>query len=111
MNKVQKYQKTKKGLCSKIYQNQKLNCRRRGRPSPTYTMIELREWMFSQKKFHVLFDNWKRLDFQKAYSPSVDRIDDKISYTMANIQLMTWEENNQKGYNSRRGRKLDDYRV
>ncbi len=105
MNRQQKYQKSKKGLCSKIYQNQRLNCRRRGKANPTYTMQELREWMFSQKKFHILFDNWKRLDYQKDYSPSVDRIEDDISYTMANIQLMTWAENNKKGYDSRRGKK------
>ncbi len=100
------YRKTKNGLVSVIYGNQKLSSIRRGHALPTYSNIELREWLLSQKKFHVLYDNWKRLDYQKMYSPSVDRKDDNIGYTLSNVQLMTWGENKAKGHRDMRSGKL-----
>ena len=90
------YLRTKDGLVSKIYGAQILSSKRRGHNAPTYTKKELKHWLFSQKKFHVLYDNYQRLDYQKDYLPSVDRKDDYIGYTMDNIQLMTWKENNEK---------------
>ncbi len=93
----QDYFHSKKGVTAIIYGGQKLSSKMRGHNPPTYSSKEIREWLFSQKKFHVLYDNWKRLDYQKRYKPSVDRIDDSLGYTMANIQLMTWGENEAKG--------------
>ncbi len=95
------YRRTKKGLIFTIYYNQCLNSIERGHPLPTYSKQELKDWLFSQKKFHILYDNWKRLDFQKMYSPSVDRKDDYIGYTINNIQITTWEANDQKGKSDR----------
>lgn len=92
-----KYNRSKKGLVSKIYGSQKQHSKSRHQNLPTYSKEELKEWLYSQPLFHVLYDNWKRLDFQKMYVPSVDRINSKISYTIANIQLMTWKENYEKG--------------
>ncbi|RLA59329.1 MAG: hypothetical protein DRQ78_10755 [Epsilonproteobacteria bacterium] len=92
------YAKSKKGITSTIYRTQKRNSKQRGHLFPTYTKEELREWLFAQPKFHILYDNWKRLDYQKEYKPSVDRKDDYIGYTMANIQLMTFRENCEKSY-------------
>jgi hypothetical protein len=34
--------------------------------------------------------------------PSVDRIDDYVGYTLTNIQLMTWQENNTKSHSDRK---------
>jgi len=99
------YRRSKTGLIAQIYGSQQSRSKRKGREYPTYTGMELREWLFSQKKFHLLYDNWKRLDYQKDYVPSVDRIDDNVWYTMSNIQLMTWRENNDKGYMDRKSRK------
>ena len=96
------YTRSKKGLTSIIYGNQKSNAKKRGHSIPTYSAKELREWLFSQPEFHRLYDNWKRLDYQIEYVPSVDRKDDYISYTMDNIQLMTFKENCDKSYSDRR---------
>ena len=100
------YHRTKTGLVAGIYANQKYRSRHRGHIMPTYTKQELQEWLYSQKKFHVLYDNWKRLDFQKMYAPSVDRIDNSIGYTLSNIQLMTWKENKDKSHKDRISGKL-----
>ena len=40
------------------------------------------------------------------YVPSVDRIDDNIGYTISNIQLMTWGENDKKAHDDMRDGKL-----
>lgn len=87
---------TKEGLISKIYQTQKKSSVKRGHAKPSYSLEELSDWCMSQDIFHVLYNNWKRLDFQKWYRPSVDRKNDYIGYTMSNIQLMTWKENSDK---------------
>lgn len=93
---MSRYTKTKESLIDKIYSHQKSSSKKRGHQLPTYTKQELKEWLFAQPKFHLLYDNWKRLDFQKDYVPSIDRKDDNVGYTMANIQLMTWKENRLK---------------
>ncbi len=95
------YYHTKSGLISRIYGNQRSSSRARGHELPTYSKEELKEWMYSQKKFHVMFDNWKTLNFQKSYVPSVDRKNDFIGYTMDNIQLLTWKQNRDKSDNDR----------
>ena len=86
----------KNALITQIYKNQKANSLRRGHSHPTYSKQELKDWLFSQPLFHTLYDNWKRLDWQSEYVPSIDRLEDDIGYTMANIQLMTWGENHKK---------------
>ena len=91
-----KRNRTKEGHIKKIYHNQKRASIKRGHNMPTYSLDELYDWLMSQKKFHILFDNWKRLDYQKWYAPSVDRKNDDIGYTMSNIQLLTWKENSVK---------------
>lgn len=97
-----KYRRTKKGIITAIYCHQKQNSKKRGHTPPTYTKKELEEWSFSQCEFHRLYDNWKRLDFQTEYTPSIDRKDDYIGYTIANIQLITWKENNKKSHKDRK---------
>jgi len=108
--------RTKKGLVTRIYGNQRNSAKERGHELPTYTNKELREWLFSQSLFHILYDNWKRLDYQTEYVPSVDRKNDYISYTMSNIQLITWDENRRKGHsdmksgkNTKTSKKVSQY--
>ena len=96
------YKRSKDGIVSKIYANQLRSARQREMELPTYSKEELREWLYSQKKFHLLYDNYKRLNYQKDYVPSVDRKDDYISYTMSNIQLLTWKQHNEKTWDDMR---------
>ncbi len=90
--------RTKKGVVRTIYNTQKQNSAIRGHSLPTYTEKDLRLWLYAQPEFHRLYDNWKRLDYQKDYKPSVDRKNDYVGYTMDNIQLMTWIENRDKAH-------------
>jgi len=89
--------RTKEGLISKIYGQQKRSSKERGYEMPNYTNLELQEWLFSKDKFHYLYINWEDSGWNKDFIPSVDRPDDYKPYSLDNIQLMTWKENRDKG--------------
>ena len=114
----QDFYRTKEGYIKGIYRTQKQRSKKRGDIAPTYTSQELIDWAYSQELFHKLYDNWKRLDFQKEYAPSFDRKDDYAGYSIANIQLMTWEDNRGKfhadersGKNSKRSKTVYQYSM
>ena len=102
MNMKSNYHKTKKRVIAQRYYSQLGRSIKRGHAMPTYTQEELIEWAMSQKKFHVIYDNWKRLDFQKNYAPSFDRKDDYIGYTLDNIEVTTWKKNRTRGHKDRK---------
>jgi len=96
------YRKTKSGMIVKLYSTQRTNSRKRGDIMPSYTKRELKDFLYSIPEFHILYDNWKRSGYKSDLKPSLDRIDDYKSYSLDNIQLMTWEENKDKGYSDRK---------
>lgn len=91
------YQHSKKGVVSFIYAGQVYSSKIRNYNSPNYTKKELEKWLFDQSLFHELYDNWVKSEYTKDLKPSVDRKDDYKTYTLDNIQLMTWRDNNKKG--------------
>jgi len=103
--------RTKEGLVKRMYWSQRTNAKQRGHHLPFYTKQELKDWLYSQKIFHELYDNWKSSGFEKSLTPSCDRLDDYKSYTLDNLQVVTWIENNQRshkdmisGVNNKRGK-------
>lgn len=86
------YQRTPRGLVSKIYNNQKMVVRKNGRALPTYSKEELEDWLMSQN-FMELHNSWANAGYPKELSPSVDRLDNNVSYTLDNIRLVTFAEN------------------
>lgn len=90
------YFRTKIGVISKIYNSQKQSSKHRSHHLPTYTLNELREFLLSKELFHEIYDTWVGSGYMKMLVPSVDRIDDYKSYTIRNIQIMTWRENKNK---------------
>lgn len=101
-----KYSRTKNGLIATIYGNQKNHSKKRKHNPPNYTLSQLRSWILLQDLFHKLYENWVKSDYKKDLVPSVDRKKDNLPYTLDNIQLMTWEENNEKGHEDIRSGKL-----
>ena len=97
-----KYYRTKGGLVSKIYAGQKTSSKRRGHSMPNYTREELEGFIFSQPNFEILYSNWANSDFDKNLIPSIDRKDDYKPYTIDNLRLVTWGENNKKGNSDRK---------
>lgn len=96
--KSKEYNRTKDGIITQFYSNQKTGSKTRGHKPPTYTKQELKDWVFSQKLFHELYDNWKASGYDKKMKPSCDRTDDYQGYSLSRLQLMTWDENRIKGH-------------
>lgn len=69
---------------------------------PAYSRDEFSDWLSNHPKFQNLFDSWVLSAFDKRSKPSVDRKDDYLPYTMSNIQLGTWRENQHKSYEQER---------
>ena len=78
-----------------LYMRQIHNSIKRDMYLPTYTLMELKTWIQSQVTWHTLWDNYKNANYQTELAPSIDRINPNISYTLQNIQLVTWKDNAQ----------------
>lgn len=91
--KGEKLRHSKNGLVSTIIRDQRKSCKKRGHEMPAYTLDELRSWVFSQPNFETLFNEWVASSFDKWKTPSIDRINEKLSYTFDNIRLTTWRDN------------------
>jgi hypothetical protein len=96
------YKRSKSGLPARIYNNQKVNSKRRGHPAPDYGVKELRAWLTAQPLFHTLYAAWEASGYERDLVPSCDRKDDSKPYTLSNLTLMTWKENKAKGHQGTR---------
>ena len=96
------YLRTKKGLVKKIISSQKQSSKMRGHNPPAYSRQELKDWLYSQKLFHELYDKYKQNGYKRLLVPSIDRIDDYKPYTMDNITLTTWNKNKNRGHTDRK---------
>ena len=93
---IDKYNKSMDGVITAIFNGQKRSSRYRKMPLPQYSKKEFKEWVTSQDTFISMYKAWVDSEYLKDMKPSVDRINDYESYTMDNIQLMTWKENRDK---------------
>lgn len=93
-----KYKFTKAGISITIFNTQKRNSKSRNHPMPSYTRLELYEWMCKQSNFDSLFIAWKKSKYKTNLKPSIDRLNDYLPYTFDNIQLVTCEVNLIKGH-------------
>lgn len=67
----------------------------------SFSKEEFEEWVLVRKElFDKLMDEYIKSNFNKYKNPSIDRIDDYIGYEFYNMQLISWEENNNKGRKS-----------
>lgn len=99
---IKNYQKTEKGLISKIYSGQKTRTAKKGFDEIKYTKEELSNYITGNEKYKSLYDNWVKSGFDKQLTPSIDRINPKKGYSLDNINLTTWGENAAKGHAERR---------
>jgi hypothetical protein len=94
---VKRFIRSKEGLVKTIYSMQKKKSLIRGYKAPSYTEKELLNWVLQSPQFSKLYDSWVNSSYESSKRPSIDRINDYKSYSIDNIQLMIWEENNTKG--------------
>jgi len=102
MIRTKKY--THKHISQTIYAHQRDTSRRRNHSEPSYSLSEFREWLLKQPRYRSLLmmhEIKSKVKHRSNSRPSVDRIKDNLPYTFDNMQVMTWEENNDKGIKSR----------
>lgn len=87
------YKRTRKGLTTNMHSGQVRSSKTRGHDLPTYTALELREWVFNQPHFETMYQAYVDSGYDIMLIPSCDRIDDKLGYSFSNITLMTWKQN------------------
>jgi len=92
------YDRTKKGLLTKIYNKQKASSKKRGHSLPTYSKQWLEQWLLNNVEYHRLYDMWVLSGYEQDLRPSVNRLDDNLGYTEYNIELITWADNKEKAY-------------
>lgn len=99
---TRKYQYKKRGVCVVIYNSQISSSKHRRHQLPDYTRDELCEWLLKQPLFHIMYDTWISNNRDRWLKPSCDRLDDYKPYTLANLRLVIWRENNEKSHNDRK---------
>ena len=116
-NRYDNYSKSKKGLINKIFRSQKQHSRDRGMDIPIYTLNELYDWVVSQDNFDGLYNAWIDSNYEKDLVPSINRIDDYKSYSLDNIEIITFKENRLKanedmknGTNNKQSKKIVVYK-
>lgn len=95
------YWRTTAGRISQIFAVQTVNSRARGHQPPAYTKTELEHWALEHGLVDLL-TVWVDSGYAKDLIPSVDRLDDAKGYSLDNIQLGTWKDNNDKMYEHRK---------
>ncbi len=103
-----RYEKTKRGFIMRVYRNMKSRIEGiQYKKAHLYAGLSIlkREdfyaWALNQKEFHKLFDHWEQCGYLRIFSPSIDRIDTKQGYEIANMRWLTHSENSRLGAISR----------
>lgn len=74
------------------------NSKSRGHQSPKLSLKQFKLWITSQPRWDNIVANWVDSGFNTYLAPSVDRLNNDKSYTLNNIQLVTWVENMANNY-------------
>ena len=99
------YRRSYKGKMVGLYKTQRTNSKTRGHPAPAYSFDEFQTWA-EQNNYADLHKQWEASGFDKRLTPSTDRINDAIHYTFANMRLVTWGVNDDKGHEDFKSGKL-----
>lgn len=81
----------------KIYATQKASSIKRGHPAPSYTLEDLITWADSQPHLPYIWQAYQDSGQLRKLAPSVDRVNSNLPYTLGNLELVTWEENDFRG--------------
>ena len=96
---TQKFRETPKGVLTNMYHKMK------GRNVVDFSLQEFHDRFLNDKTFMRLFNEWINSGKDKMKKPSLDRILNKLHYTVRNTHMITWAENRHKQVMERRSRK------
>ena len=96
------FKRTKKGWMARAFQAMKQRERKRGHCSIDYNLGDFERYISLNKDFDKLYNKWVKSGYKKSLAPSVDRLEDTLGYSIGNIQITSWKDNNKKSheYNS-----------
>jgi hypothetical protein len=101
---TKRYEKTINGFLMRLYRNMK--SRISGVQKEKYHLYvgkellnkdEFYEWAKSNDTFLVLFDEYKKNEYDRRLAPSVDRVDSSKGYELSNMEFVTHSENSRRG--------------
>lgn len=96
----------------KIYNTQKVSSIKRNHPPPDYSLDELTEWVKSQDSLENIWSRYQESNHTRRLAPSLDRLDCNLPYTLGNLELVTWEENDRRGSeHTKSGVKLTQHKA
>jgi hypothetical protein len=78
-----------------MYNNMRANSHSRGRDRPNFTREEFIEWAYKHK-YEYWYDIWKTTGFAHLETPSIDRLDIKVTYKFSNMEIVPWKENKRR---------------
>ena len=62
---------------------------------------EFYSWALTHVVFQSLFENWEQSGYNRKLTPSVDRVNSGLGYTLENMEWVTHGENSRRGSNNR----------
>lgn len=83
------------------YSEMKSRVKRKNFNEIQFTINEFLQWIMNNDNYKKIYSNYLDNNKDRNLCPSVDRLDDYKTYSIDNIRLVTWRENNDK-YNSDR---------
>jgi hypothetical protein len=101
---TKKYEKTKKGFLVRTYRN--MLSRVTGvtkKKNHLYLGLKILDknvfydFSISNKEFNLLFSDWEKINYNRKFTPSIERIDSKKGYSLDNIEWITFSENCRRG--------------
>jgi hypothetical protein len=78
------------------YKHQIQHSKQRGHTPPSYSYKELLEFALSTPKYMELYNYWVSTNYNRRDKPSFDRLDDNKSYSLDNIQVISFRDNEKK---------------
>jgi hypothetical protein len=94
------YEKTENGFIMRMYRNMKSRvngvqkkCAHIYKGLDILSKDEFYTWINKSETFKELFDNYKNNNFSRRLSPTVDRINPDLGYTLDNMQILTLSDN------------------
>ena len=90
------YLRSFKGKAQKMYSQMRTRLKH-GHPtyrtlSCDFSRAEFYQFL-PQTDYEQIYSNWKLMEFDRRYAPSINRIDNTKGYTLSNIEIITLQEN------------------
>lgn len=100
---TKRYEKTKSGFLMRLYRN--MESRISGVQSQKHHLYRDKElldredfykWAMASPSFHELFFSWEESDYERKLTPSVDRKNPSLGYSIPNMEWVTHSENSSR---------------